>query len=85
MSTSYTVESSDGVNYKLIVCDEIKKKREEEDKKRREKDERKKEENERKKKENEILIQRALRYCGNTIKLLKIYESGRYLNLLLEY
>jgi len=34
---------------------------------------------------NEILIQRALRYCGNTIKLLKIYESDRYLNLLLEY
>jgi serine/threonine protein kinase len=34
---------------------------------------------------NEIHIQRALRYCGNTIKLLKIYESDRYLNLLLEY
>lgn len=34
---------------------------------------------------NEIRIQRALRYCGNIIKLLKIYESDKYLNLLLEF
>jgi len=34
---------------------------------------------------NEIQIQRALRYCGNVIKLLKIYESEKYLNLLLEF
>jgi serine/threonine protein kinase len=34
---------------------------------------------------NEIQIQRNLRYCGNTTKLLKIYESEKYLNLLLEF
>jgi len=34
---------------------------------------------------NEIQIQRALRLCGNTIKLLKIYESENYLNLLIEF
>lgn len=34
---------------------------------------------------NEIRIQRSLRLCGNTIKLFKIYESERYLNLLLEF
>ncbi len=34
---------------------------------------------------NEIRIQRALKYCGNIIKLLKIYESDKYLNLLLEF
>lgn len=34
---------------------------------------------------NEIQIQRALKYCGNIIKLIKIYESEKYLNLLLEY
>ena len=33
----------------------------------------------------EIQIQRDLRFCANTIKLLKIYESEKYLNLLLEY
>jgi serine/threonine protein kinase len=30
-------------------------------------------------------VQRVLRLCGNTIKLLKIYESDKYLNLLMEY
>jgi serine/threonine protein kinase len=34
---------------------------------------------------NEIQIQRALKLCGSTIKIIKIYESEKYLNLLLEY
>lgn len=34
---------------------------------------------------NEIKVQRSLKYCGNTIKLFKIYESDKYLNLLMEY
>jgi serine/threonine protein kinase len=34
---------------------------------------------------NEIQIQRSLKLCGNTIKIIKIYESEKYLNLLLEY
>jgi serine/threonine protein kinase len=45
----------------------------------------KKDLNERMQMVNEIQIQRALRYCGNVIKLYKIYESDKYLNLLLEY
>jgi serine/threonine protein kinase len=34
---------------------------------------------------NEIRIQRQLKLCGNVIKLIKIYESDNYLNLLMEY
>lgn len=34
---------------------------------------------------SEIQIQRKLWHCGNTIKLLKIYESEKYINLLMEY
>lgn len=34
---------------------------------------------------NEIRIQRQLRLCGNVIKLLKVYESDNYLNLLMEF
>ncbi|TNV86993.1 hypothetical protein FGO68_gene9028 [Halteria grandinella] len=33
----------------------------------------------------EIQIQRKLRFCGSTIKLIKIYESEKFLNLLMEY
>lgn len=33
----------------------------------------------------EIQIQRKLAYCGNTIKLFKIYESDKYINMLMEY
>lgn len=33
----------------------------------------------------EIQVQRMLRFCGNTIKLLKIYETETYINLLMEY
>jgi serine/threonine protein kinase len=33
----------------------------------------------------EIQVQRQLRNCGNTIKLFKIYESEKYINLLMEY
>ncbi len=34
---------------------------------------------------NEIRIQRILKLCGSTIKLFKIYESDKYLNLLMEF
>ncbi|TNV74643.1 hypothetical protein FGO68_gene5677 [Halteria grandinella] len=34
---------------------------------------------------NEIQVQRRLKYCGNTLKLYKIYESDKYLNLLMEF
>jgi serine/threonine protein kinase len=34
---------------------------------------------------SEIQITRKLKHCGNTIKLIKIYESDKYLNLLMEY
>jgi serine/threonine protein kinase len=30
-------------------------------------------------------VQRKLKLCGNTLKLYKIYESDKYLNLLMEY
>jgi serine/threonine protein kinase len=33
----------------------------------------------------EIQIQRELKHCGNTLKLHKIYESDRYLNMLMEF
>jgi serine/threonine protein kinase len=32
----------------------------------------------------EIQIQRDLGLCGNTLKLLKIYESDKYINMLME-
>jgi serine/threonine protein kinase len=34
---------------------------------------------------NEIQVQRRLKFCGNTLKLYKIYESDKYLNLLMEF
>jgi serine/threonine protein kinase len=34
---------------------------------------------------SEIRTQRSLRLCSNVIKLMKIYESDKYLNLLMEY
>lgn len=34
---------------------------------------------------NEIKVQRELKLCGNSLKLFKIYESEKYLNLLMEY
>jgi serine/threonine protein kinase len=34
---------------------------------------------------DEIRIMRNLKNCANTIKLLKIYESDSYLNLLMEF
>jgi serine/threonine protein kinase len=40
---------------------------------------------ERKQLANEVRAQRALKLCGNTIKLHKLYESERYLNLLMEF
>lgn len=33
----------------------------------------------------EIQVQRELKHCGNTLKLHKIYESDRYLNMLMEF
>jgi serine/threonine protein kinase len=33
----------------------------------------------------EIQIQREMRFCGNSIKLLKIYETDKYLNIVMEY
>ncbi|TNV85325.1 hypothetical protein FGO68_gene11795 [Halteria grandinella] len=33
----------------------------------------------------EVQVMRRLQYCGNTIKLLKIYESDQYINLLMEF
>jgi serine/threonine protein kinase len=33
----------------------------------------------------EIQIQRKLALCGNTIKLFKIYESDKYINMVMEY
>lgn len=30
-------------------------------------------------------MQRKLQYCGNTIKLIKIYESDQFINLLMEF
>lgn len=33
----------------------------------------------------EIQVQRKLKYCGNSLKLYKIYESDKYLNLLMEF
>jgi serine/threonine protein kinase len=34
---------------------------------------------------DEIRVMRELKYCANTLKLLKIYESEKYINFLLEY
>lgn len=34
---------------------------------------------------NEIQVQRLLNDCGNSLKLIRIYESDSYLNFLLEY
>lgn len=34
---------------------------------------------------NEIKIQRALALCPNVLKIHKVYESDRYLNLLMEF
>ncbi|TNV85852.1 hypothetical protein FGO68_gene16745 [Halteria grandinella] len=33
----------------------------------------------------EIRIQRELNMCGNTVKLVKLYETDKYLNILMEY
>lgn len=34
---------------------------------------------------DEIRVMRELKYCANTLKLFKIFESDKYINLLLEY
>lgn len=34
---------------------------------------------------DEIRIMRSLKNCGNTLKLIRIYESDSYLNMLMEF
>jgi len=34
---------------------------------------------------NEIQIQRQLKLCGNVIRLNKIYESEKYINLVMDF